>query len=237
MHRARALLVIASLADKLSRRRAAVEAGHPPRRAPGPRADGGARWAAEAPDGALAAFERAINHGMDIAISEINAAGGVRGRNSRVVARRREVGSAILSAAAVLDSDRGGAQRHGDARLPMPASARRARAPADGKSGGRRYTSTEHRESASRSVGPLHVQHLHGGGADQGPRSTRTTGTSLHGSKERLFAVRPPESGTRRSCAEALRDALEGPWRHFRGRGYVPAEQCLDRRARWGGLQ
>src|SRR6476659_1550586 len=59
--------------------------------------------------GALAPFEQAINHGMDIAISEINAAGGVRGRKLQVihVDARSDLN---LSATAVLDVIEKGAQ-------------------------------------------------------------------------------------------------------------------------------
>jgi branched-chain amino acid transport system substrate-binding protein len=59
--------------------------------------------------GAFAPFEQAINHGMDIAISEINAAGGVRGRKLEVI--HVDAKSDLnLSATAVLDVIEKGAQ-------------------------------------------------------------------------------------------------------------------------------
>ena len=103
MHRAPALLVIAGLAAL------AVGCGGGGPSATDTRSGPIVIGTANSLTGALAPFERAINHGMDIAISEINAAGGVRGRKLRVI--HVDAKSDLnLSAAAVLDVIERGAQ-------------------------------------------------------------------------------------------------------------------------------
>ena len=59
--------------------------------------------------GALAPFEQAINNGMDIAVAQINAAGGVRGRKIKII--HVDAKSDLnLSATAALDVIEKGAQ-------------------------------------------------------------------------------------------------------------------------------
>ncbi len=159
--------------------------------------------------GVLAPFELAINDGMEVAVDEINAAGGVARAQDQDHPRRREIGPQPVGDRRPRRDREGRADRRADLRR-RPRRARRTRGEREGRARDHLRRRTRHRQADGR---PADVQHLHG--LTDGERDRRRVRVPHAGLAPRVLPLRS-RARVHEGRVRGVQDALEEPRREGR---------------------